>query len=290
MRGTSLTSTTRLSSAPTMKAVDCAETITERYIAEFNRDGAALGLLAPSVEPRATQHITEIIAIIRQLEAKGLAYCIDGDVYYAVGGFAAYGKLSRQKDRRDRSRRKGRNRRTQALAARFCAVEVEQARRADVGESMGSRAAGLAYRMLGDEHEIFGPAVRYSRRRARSDFSHHENEIAQSEGAHGSPLARYWIHNGFLNINQEKMSKSLGNFFTDPGSSRKFRCGGITPLFFVEPLPQPDGFFQGWTRRSWQSDRIASMKPFDRVDRAVNSRRRRSLTATLIGVISSGNG
>jgi cysteinyl-tRNA synthetase len=80
------------------EGVDCAA-ISERYIAEFNRDGTALSLLAPNVEPRATQHITEIIAIIRQLEARGLAYNIDGDVYYAVGGFAAYGKLSGKKNR-----------------------------------------------------------------------------------------------------------------------------------------------------------------------------------------------
>ena len=150
--------------------VSC-ETITDRYIEEFHRDGESLGWLRPTREPRATEHIAEIIAIIEQLEAKGLAYRVDGDVYYAVSGFAELRQTVAQENRRAGSRRARRSRRAQALAARFRLVEIEQTWRADLGQPLGSGPAGLAYRMLGHEHEVSGPALRYSRRRAGFDFS-----------------------------------------------------------------------------------------------------------------------
>ena len=83
-----------------------------------------------------------------------------------------------------------------------------------MGQSMGARSSWLAYRMLGDGDAASWRNLRYSRRRDGSDLPHHENEIAQSCGATGKEFARYWVHNGFVQINHEKMSKSLGNFFT----------------------------------------------------------------------------
>jgi cysteinyl-tRNA synthetase len=193
--------------------VSC-ETITGRYIDEFHGDCESLGLLPPTSEPRATQHIAEIIEIIGRLEAKGLAYRVEGDVYYQVSGFPGYGKLSRKKlDELEAGAR----------------VEVDPRKRSPLDFALwkGSKpgeptwespwgpgrpgwhieCSAMSTKYLGQPFDIHGGGRDLI-------FPHHENEIAQSEGASDQALARYWIHNGFLNINQEKMSKSLGNFFT----------------------------------------------------------------------------
>jgi cysteinyl-tRNA synthetase len=193
--------------------VDC-QVITARYIEEFHRDGESLGLLRPSSEPRATSHIPEIIDLIAKLEARDLAYRIGGDVYYSVAGFAEYGKLSRKKiDELESGAR----------------VEVDERKKSPLDFALWKSSkpgepawdspwgpgrpgwhiecSAMSTKYLGQPFDIHGGGRDLI-------FPHHENEIAQSEGAVGAPLARYWIHNGFLNINQEKMSKSLGNFFT----------------------------------------------------------------------------
>ena len=244
--------------------------ITERYIAEFNRDGAALGLLAPSFEPRATQHIAEIIAIIRQLEAKGLAYCIDGDVYYAVGGFAAYGKLSGKKiDELEAGAR----------------VEIDERKRSPLDFALWKSSkpdeptwespwgpgrpgwhiecSAMSTKYLGQPFDIHGGGRDLI-------FPHHENEIAQSEGATGQPLARYWIHNGFLNINQEKMSKSLGNFFTIWEVLENFDAAALRHYFLSSHYRSPMDFSKDGLEEAGKAiDRI--YETVDRVDRAVNS-------------------
>ncbi len=211
-------------------------------------------MFAPSVEPRATQHIAEIIDIIEQLEAKELAYRIDGDVYYSVAGFPDYGKLSQEKYRRAGSWSAGRSRRAQALAARFRSVEIEQAWEPTWDSPWGPGRPGwhiecsaMSTKYLGQPFDIHGGGRDLI-------FPHHENEIAQSEGALGQPLARFWMHNGFLNINQEKMSKSLGNFFTIREILEEFDAVSVTPLFFGEPLSQPDGFLQRGLERSGKGD------------------------------------
>jgi cysteinyl-tRNA synthetase len=191
-----------------------SEVITERYIDEFRRDSAALGLLEPTHEPRATRHVAEIISIIQQLENKALAYRVNGDVYFAVECYEDYGKLSRKKlDELEAGAR----------------VEVDERKRSPLdfalwkaskpGEPMWESPWGagrpgwhiecsaMSTKYLGQPFDIHGGGRDLI-------FPHHENEIAQSEGAFDRPLARYWIHNGFLNVNQEKMSKSLGNYYT----------------------------------------------------------------------------
>jgi len=188
--------------------------ITDRYIAEFHSDSGSLGLLPPTIEPRATEHISEIINIIQELEARGLAYLVDGDVFYSVAGFPDYGKLSRKKiDELESGAR----------------VEVDERKRSPLDFALWKSSkpgeptwespwgqgrpgwhiecSAMSTKYLDQPFDIHGGGRDLI-------FPHHENEIAQSEGAYGKALARYWIHNGFLNINQEKMSKSLGNFFT----------------------------------------------------------------------------
>jgi len=189
--------------------------LTERFIQAMHEDSAALGVLLPDSEPRATAHIGEIIAMIERLVANGHAYQADnGDVYYAVSSFADYGKLS------------GKTLEDLQAGAR---VDVDDQKRdpldfvlwksAKPGEPAWDSPWGagrpgwhiecsaMSTCCLGDTFDIHGGG-------ADLTFPHHENEIAQSEGATGKPFVNYWMHNGFVRINDEKMSKSLGNFFT----------------------------------------------------------------------------
>ncbi|MEN8719190.1 MAG: cysteine--tRNA ligase [Oceanococcaceae bacterium] len=189
--------------------------LTERFIARFHEDCAALGLLPADDEPRATAHITDIVAMVEQLVAKDLAYVGgNGDVYFAVQRFADYGKLSGK--RLDELR----------VGARIAADEAKRDaldfvlwKKAKPGEPSWESPWGpgrpgwhiecsaMSTCCLGPEFDIHGGGMDLK-------FPHHENEIAQSEGAHGPGFARYWLHNGFVQVGEEKMSKSLGNFRT----------------------------------------------------------------------------
>ncbi|NPA24438.1 MAG: cysteine--tRNA ligase [Deltaproteobacteria bacterium] len=188
--------------------------LADKYIDEFYVDMDRLGLLRPTVEPRATDHIGEIIALVRCLEEKGLAYEVDGDVYYRLQGFKGYGKLS------------GKNVDDLLSGAR---VEVDDRKESPLDFALWKKSkpgepswpspwgegrpgwhiecSAMSQKYLGETFDIHGGGKDLI-------FPHHENEIAQSEGATGKPLARFWVHNGFVNIDQEKMSKSLGNFLT----------------------------------------------------------------------------
>ena len=188
--------------------------LAEQYIDEFYVDMDRLGLHKPTYEPRATDHIAEIIDLVQKLEEKGLAYVVDGDVYYRLQGFKGYGKLS------------GKNIDDLLSGAR---VEVDKRKESPLDFALWKRSkpgepswpspwgegrpgwhiecSAMSQKFLGDTFDIHGGGKDLV-------FPHHENEIAQSEGASGKPLANFWVHNGFVNIDQEKMSKSLGNFLT----------------------------------------------------------------------------
>jgi len=188
--------------------------ITEKYIEAHNRDMDALSVARPTIAPRATENIEGMIRLITTLFEKGLAYDVDGDVYYAVDKFNSYGKLS------------GRNLEDMLAGAR---IDINEKKRNPMdfalwkaskeGEPWWESPWGkgrpgwhiecsvMSQRYLGDTFDIHGGGEDLI-------FPHHENEIAQSEGATGKPLARYWLHNGFVRVNSEKMSKSLGNFST----------------------------------------------------------------------------
>jgi cysteinyl-tRNA synthetase len=247
------------------------ETITERYIGEFHQDGEALGLLVPSVEPLATQHIAEIIEIIERLEAKGLAYRIDGDVYYSVAGFPSYGKLSRKNiDELEAGAR----------------VEVDERKRSPLDFALWKSSkpgeptwdspwgpgrpgwhiecSAMSTKYLGQPFDIHGGGRDLI-------FPHHENEIAQSEGAYGEPLARFWLHNGFLNINQEKMSKSLGNFFTIREILEEFDAAALRHYFLASHYRSPMDFSQeGLSEAARATDRI--YETIERLGRATTTR------------------
>jgi cysteinyl-tRNA synthetase len=188
--------------------------IAERYIREHDRDMEALGVAHPDFIPRATEHIEGMIRLVEVLLEKGLAYPVDGDIYYAVDRFSGYGKLSgrRLEDLQAGARIDVNERKRNPLdfALWKASREGEPWWESPWGRGRPGwhlECSVMSARWLGETFDIHGGGEDLI-------FPHHENEIAQSEGASGKTLARYWVHNGFVRVNSEKMSKSLGNFFT----------------------------------------------------------------------------
>ncbi len=184
-------------------------------IAAFYADMDALGCLRPTLEPRATAHIPEIVAMIEQLVAKDFAYvAANGDVMYAVRKFEHYGRLSgKDIDELESGSR------VEVDAAKRDPLDFVLWKQAKPGEPAWDSPWGkgrpgwhiecsaMSCAHLGHSFDIHGGGMDLK-------FPHHENEIAQAEAANGERFAKVWVHNGFVNINAEKMSKSLGNFFT----------------------------------------------------------------------------
>ena len=200
------------------RAAENGESITEltnRFIQAMHDDADALGIERPSHEPRATEHVPGMIALIETLIRNGRAYAADnGDVYYAVRTFADYGKLSgkslddlRAGERVDIDLYK---RDPLDFVLWKAAKADEPAWESPWGNGRPGwhiECSVMSEYHLGAHFDIHGGGQDLQ-------FPHHENEIAQSEGAHNHPYVNYWMHNGFVRVNQEKMSKSLGNFFT----------------------------------------------------------------------------
>ncbi|MGI6654330.1 MAG: cysteine--tRNA ligase [Christensenellales bacterium] len=188
--------------------------LAEQYIAAYFEDAQALGIRPATVHPRATEHIEKIIELIQELESKGLAYPVDGDMYYDTTAFPDYGRLSGQNlDDLDAGARVDvdEGKRHPADFALWKAEKPGEPAwdspwgRGRPGWHIECSAMSMTY--LGETFDIHCGGQDLM-------FPHHENEIAQSEGATGQPFVRYWMHNGFLNIDNRKMSKSQGNFFT----------------------------------------------------------------------------
>jgi len=224
------------------------EALAEKYIEEFEGDMEALGVLSPEVEPRATRHIPEIIALVQRLIDRGTAYAVDGDVFFAVEHFKPYGQLS------------GRNLEEMQAGAR---IEVDPRKRHPMDFALWKsgkqgeptwespwgpgrpgwhiECSAMSSNYLGETFDIHGGGQDLI-------FPHHENEQAQSMAATGQPLARYWVHNGFVTIRGEKMSKSLGNFLTIREMVRRFHPEAVrlfllsrhyrTPLDYSEEALQ----------------------------------------------------
>ena len=230
--------------------------ITTQYMAAYTRDMTRLGVLAPDVEPRATAHIPEIIHMIHTLVERGHAYPIDQDVYFHVSSYAEYGRLGHRKLE------------DMQAGAR---VEVDTRKRdpmdfalwkgAKPGEPSWDSPWGpgrpgwhiecsaMSIKHLGQTFDIHGGGKDLI-------FPHHENEIAQSCATTGKEFSKYWVHNGFVTIDQEKMSKSLGNFFTIREIFEKFQWPGSRdrrdPTLFslVDPLSERSKFFRSGINRS----------------------------------------
>ena len=198
--------------------------LTEEMARAMHEDIGALGIEPPTHEPRATEYVPQMLGLISQLEAKGLAYrASNGDVNYAVRKFEGYGKLSGKSiDQLRAGERELHGAGSQAADGKHDPLDFVLWKAAKPGEPADAKydsafgagrpgwhieCSAMACALLGEQFDIHGGGLDLQ-------FPHHENEIAQSEGAHGKPLANLWMHNGFLNVDNEKMSKSLGNFFT----------------------------------------------------------------------------
>jgi cysteinyl-tRNA synthetase len=195
------------------KGVSC-ETLTAKYIQAYYEDMERLGIRQASIEPKATAHMIDIVRLTETLVKKGLAYQVDGDVYFEVAKYPEYGRLSkRQVDDMQAGARVDvdeRKRSPMDFALWKSSKPGEPSWESPWGPGRPGwhiECSAMSMRYLGETFDIHGGGMDLI-------FPHHENEIAQSSGATGKEFARYWIHNGFVQINQEKMSKSLGNFFT----------------------------------------------------------------------------
>jgi len=191
-----------------------AADVARKYIDAYQEDMKRLGVGRADVEPKATEHIREMIDVIKGLMDKGHAYVVDGDVYFRVASFKGYGKLSKRnlEDLKAGARVEVDERKQDPLdfALWKASKPGEPAWDSPWGPGRPGwhiECSAMGFKHLGETFDIHAGGKDLI-------FPHHENEIAQSEAFSGKPFVRYWIHNGFVNINQEKMSKSLGNFFT----------------------------------------------------------------------------
>ncbi|MBD2550626.1 cysteine--tRNA ligase [Microcystis elabens FACHB-917] len=206
------------------------EVVSERNIAAFEADMAALHILPPDRMPRATRSLDTIRQLIGELEAKGAAYSADGDVYFAVRRQAGYGRLSGRSLEEQQEGASGRTRQAEE-ARKHHPFDFALWKGAKPGEPSfpspwGPGRPGWHIECSAMVREELGTTIDIHLGGADLIFPHHENEIAQSEAASGQPLARFWLHNGMVNVGGEKMSKSLGNFTT----IRALLESGVSPM------------------------------------------------------------
>ena len=215
--------------------------LTEEMTVAMHQDIGALGIEPPTHEPRATQYVPQMLDMIGKLQANGLAYqASNGDVNYAVRKFEGYGKLSgKSLDQLRAGERELNGAGNRAADGKldpldfvlWKAAKPEEPQDAKYDSAYGAGRPGwhiecsaMACSLLGEQFDIHGGGLDLQ-------FPHHENEIAQSEGASGKRFVNYWMHNGFLNVDNEKMSKSLGNFFTIRDVLKSY--DGETVRFFM---------------------------------------------------------
>ncbi len=196
--------------------------LAERFIGEYFIDAKGLGIKEATVHPRATENIDAIIDLIKNLEDKGYAYCVDGDVYFSVKKFNEYGKLSHQPlenlEAGARIDVEDKKKDPMDFALWKAKKEGEPFWQSPWGEGRPGwhiECSAMANKYLGKTIDIHSGGKDLI-------FPHHENEIAQSECANCAPFANYWLHNGYINVDNRKMSKSLNNFFTVRDVTKEF--------------------------------------------------------------------
>lgn len=217
--------------------------IAKKYISAFNEDTAKLGIRKPDFQPKASEVIGEIIKLIKELETKDYAYEVDGDVYFSVQNFKDYGKLSGKKIDDQKA-----GARVEANINKRHPADFTLWKKAKPGEPVWGSPWGegrpgwhsecvvLSQKYLKrDNFDIHGGGVDLV-------FPHHENENAQAESLSNKPLANYWMHNGFINIEGEKMSKSLNNFFTARDILKEYDAEAIRFFFLSKHYRSPIDF------------------------------------------------
>ena len=218
------------------------QAVSEKYIREYFVDADALGIKRASLHPKVSEHIPEIIQMIKTLEEKGLAYNIGGNVYYRVDHFRDYGKLSKQsiEDLKSGARIDINDEKQSPLDFALWKKKKEGEPYWESPWGQGRpgwhiECSAMSRKHLGETIDIHGGGQDLI-------FPHHENEIAQSEGSCGKPFANYWVHNGYININNEKMSKSKGNFFTVRDIAKTFDLEVVRMFLLMAHYRSPVNF------------------------------------------------
>ncbi len=223
----------------------------DRFIREYYTDADALGVKRATVNPRATEHIQDIIGLVQTLIDKGHAYVADnGDVYFSVRSYPGYGKLSGQNidDLENGARVDPTEEKQDPLD--FALWKAEKPGEPSWDSPWGKGRPGwhiecsaMSMSILGNTFDIHGGGQDLI-------FPHHENEIAQSEAATGKPFAHYWMHNGYINVDNQKMSKSLGNFFTVRDISKEFDLEAVRMFMLSVQYRNPVNFSRDLIRQA----------------------------------------
>ena len=217
--------------------------LAERFIKEYYQDADALGIGRADVNPRATEHIAEIIKLVETLIEKGHAYATpEGDVYFSVRSYPEYGKLSGQSidDLESGARIDPTEQKRDPLDFALWKAQKPDEPAWESPWGMGRpgwhiECSAMSMTILGDTFDIHGGGQDLV-------FPHHENEIAQSEAATGKPFANFWMHNGYINVNNQKMSKSLNNFFTVRDISQEFDLEAVRLFMLSAQYRTPVNF------------------------------------------------
>lgn len=215
----------------------------DRFIKEYYQDADALGIERATVNPKATEHIPEIIALIQKLEEKGLAYaCENGDVYYNTQAFASYGKLCGQNLEDLESGARVDTDPNKRHPMDFALWKAQKPGEPAWSSPWGMGRPGWHVECSAMSMKYLGETLDIHCGGKDLVFPHHENEIAQSEGATGKPFVHYWMHNGFINVDNQKMSKSAGNFFTVREISKEFDLEAVRMFMLGAHYRSPINF------------------------------------------------
>ena len=196
--------------------------LADRFIAEYFKDSKALGIHEATYHPRATQNIDAIIALIKSLEEKGFTYTVDGDVYFDVKKFADYGKLSHQPLENLEAGARIEVGEKKKNPMDFAVWKAKKEGEPYWESPWGAGRPGWHIECSAMANKYLGKTIDIHSGGMDLIFPHHENEVAQSEAANGCQFAHYWLHNGYINVDNRKMSKSLNNFFTVRDVAKEF--------------------------------------------------------------------
>ena len=246
--------------------------VADRYIKSFTEDVASLGCKTPNHEPRVTETIPEIIELIEGLIANGKAYEVDGDVYFSVRNFPDYGKLSKRdiEDLQAGARVDINEKKKDPLDFALWKAEEEGTFwKSPWGYGRPGwhiECSAMSKSLLGEQIDVHAGGMDLI-------FPHHENEIAQTEGLTGKQFAQYWMHNAFVQINKEKMSKSLGNFFTLKDILKKFDPQVVRFYYLSHSYNVPMDFAFEEIEKLQKSYKklVRFFEPFDTANAAENS-------------------
>ncbi len=223
------------------EGVDISQ-INEKYIKAFQEDTKALNIMPADYNPKATEYIDKMIGFLQELEAKGYAYQVGGDLYFQVSKFAQYGKLSGKKLEDLRAGARVEVNSAKKHPADFTLWKASKPGEPAWASPWGDGRPGwhsecvvMSRHLLGESFDIHGGGIDLV-------FPHHENEIAQAEALSGKKFVSYWMHNGFLNIEGEKMSKSLNNFFTARDILQQYDADVIRLFFLSKHYRSPIDF------------------------------------------------